>query len=195
MKTLINRYPIIILCLILSGSSVMCSLFSSPYLVKPGEKEKEATMSSLKTTVVALEQDAVTNTPAPTIPVTFATLVRPEIGSISGRLSYPSETIPPLRIVAVNIATGETFATEDYEGGLYGLQGLPVGAYHVFAYPVNAHDADISAGYTKFVTCGLTVECTDHSLIEVSVMANSVTTDVDPGDWYAPAGSFPPDPY
>ncbi len=36
--------------------------------------------------------------------------------------------------------------------------------------------------------------CTDHTLIDVKVEADTVTSDVNPGDWYAPAGSFPTDP-
>lgn len=192
---LIKRYPIIVLCLVLTGSSLMCSFFSSPYLETPGEKEKEVTLASLKTTIVALEMEAITDTPAPTTQITFATITRPLNGSISGRLSYPSESIPPLRVVAVNVETGELFATEEYEGGLYGLQGLPAGTYHVFAYPIEPEADGTAAGYTEFVTCGLTAECQDHSLIDVIVAPNSVTSDVDPGDWYAPPNFFPPDPY
>lgn len=194
---LFKRYPIIVLSLILAASSMMCSIFSSPYLVEPEEGEKQATMDSLKTTIAALEMEAITDTPEPIKLVTFATLVRPSAGSISGRLSYPSESIPPMRIVAVNILTGEQFATEEYEGGLYGIQGLPTGTYHVFAYPVNAKDDAMgpAAGFTEFVTCGLTDECQDHTLIDVVVAANSVTSEVNPGDWYAPPGSFPPDPF
>lgn len=194
---LFKRYPIIVLSLILAASSIMCSIFFSSYLVEPGEKDKQATMNSLRTTIAAIEMEAITDTPEPVKLVTFATMVRPQAGSISGRLSYPSESLPPMRIVAVNILTGEQFATEEYEGGLYGIQGLPAGTYHVFAYPVDTKDAtkDLAAGFTEFVTCGLTAECQDHSLIDVVVAANTVTSDVNPGDWYAPPGSFPPDPF
>ncbi len=132
-----RRYPIIFVSLLLAGSSVMCSFFSSPYLVKPNEKDKQATMDSLEITISALEKEAVTATPAPTVPSTFATMVKPPNGAISGKLSYPSESMPPLRIVAFNVETSEVFVTEEYESGVYGMQGLPAGMYHVVAYPVD----------------------------------------------------------
>jgi hypothetical protein len=191
-----KRTPIIVLCLALAASSLMCSIFTPSDSIKPTSKEKQATLENLKITVSAMEKEAVTATPAPTVPVTFSTLVKPPTGSISGKLSYPSESIPPLRIVAFNVETGEVFATEAYEGGVYGLQDLSVGTYHVIAYPVDRTNSDpnLAGGYTRFVLCGLMVSCTDHTLMDVRVEANTVTADVNPGDWNAPAGSFPPDP-
>ncbi|MGQ9553761.1 MAG: hypothetical protein ACUVWR_06595 [Anaerolineae bacterium] len=40
----------------------------------------------------------------------------------------------------------------------------------------------------------MSVDCADHSLIGVEVRAGETTTGIDPGDWYAPEGAFPPDP-
>ncbi len=44
------------------------------------------------------------------------------------------------------------------------------------------------------VPCGLKAGCEDHSLIPVEVTAGNMATGVDPVDWYAPAGTFPPRP-
>jgi hypothetical protein len=112
-------------------------------------------------------------------------------GSIAGQLSYPSEFIPAQAIVAY-VEGGSPF---DYyymitnEGDAsYQLDNLPPGNYHVVAYLVGG---GLSAGYSQAVPCGLTVACTDHSLISVSVSGGQVTQGVNPQDWYAPEGSFP----
>jgi hypothetical protein len=51
--------------------------------------------------------------------------------------------------------------------------------------------AGLAGGYTQAVPCGLSVNCTDHSLIPVQVNNGVVTQNINPGDWYAPEGSFP----
>lgn len=113
-------------------------------------------------------------------------------GMIAGNLSYPSEWIPPLRVVAFNSATMavEAFVDTQENDSFYTLS-LPVGSYYVVAYTM---DGGLGAGYTQSVLCGLTVACTDHSLVAVQVLANMSVPDIDPGDWYAPPGSFPPMP-
>jgi len=44
------------------------------------------------------------------------------------------------------------------------------------------------------VPCGLSVDCLNHDLIDVVVEQGSVIFEVNPGDFYAPEGSFPPPP-
>jgi hypothetical protein len=112
-------------------------------------------------------------------------------GSIAGQLSYPSEFIPSQAIVAY-VDGGSPF---DYyyvitpeNTSTYQLDNLPPGNYHVVAYLIGG---GLSAGYSQAVPCGLSVECTDHSLISVSVTGGQVTQGVNPQDWYAPEGSFP----
>jgi hypothetical protein len=68
---------------------------------------------------------------------------------------------------------------------------LPAGTYYVVAYTT---DGMLSAGYTQAVPCGLSVACTDHSLIPVVVSTGSALTGISPQDWYAPPGSFPAAP-
>jgi len=51
-----------------------------------------------------------------------------------------------------------------------------------------------SGGYTIAVLCGLTVDCTDHSLVPIPVAGGLEVSDIDPADWYAPEGTFPPAP-
>ena len=111
-------------------------------------------------------------------------------GAISGLLSYPSEAIPPLRVVAFNTQTGFFYFVDTRENqATYLIEDLPPGIYHVVAY-----FQDLAGGYSAAVPCGLTVSCTDHSLLNVSVTVGRTTTGIDPADWYAPPGAFPANP-
>ena len=111
-------------------------------------------------------------------------------GSIAGQLSYPSEFIPSMAIIAY-VAGGSPF---DYyymitnEGAnTYQLDNLPPGNYYVVAYVGDA----LAGGYSQAVPCGLSVDCGDHSLISVPVTGGQVTNGINPGDWYAPQDAFP----
>lgn len=116
-------------------------------------------------------------------------------GAISGVLSYPSEMIPPLRVVALSVDTGDWYAVDtEVNQRRYAIEGLPPGTYHVVAYLQDASQTDPSGGYSQFIPCGATADCTDHALLDVSVTAGNTTEGIDPGDWYAPAAAFPPDP-
>ncbi len=113
-------------------------------------------------------------------------------GSISGSLSYPSEFIPPLRVVAFQVGGFNYHYVDTMQNqGDYQITGLAPGVYHVVAYIMNGSYA---GGYTEMVPCGLSVDCTDHSLIDVVVLSGQDTPDIDPADWYAPEGTFPPMP-
>jgi hypothetical protein len=111
---------------------------------------------------------------------------------IAGHLSYPSEWIPPLRVVAFDVNTMVAVETLDtLENDSFYTLTLPVGTYYVVAYTM---DGALAGGYSQAVPCGLTVACNDHSLVAVQVLANMSVPDIDPGDWYAPPGTFPPMP-
>lgn len=191
-----HRAPLITISLMLTLTSIMCSIFTPTSPEKVTDEEKQATVSRLQLTVEAMETQASTPTPLPTSPIVLPTIVKQPAGSITGQLTYPSENIPPLRIVAVNVDSGEFFATDVVNDGAYTLYGLPAGKYHVMAYLQDYKNVDpgLAGGYTQFVVCGFSTTCQDHSLIEVTVVANQNTPDINPGDWYAPPGSFPKDP-
>ena len=118
-----------------------------------------------------------TPTPAPT---------QQSTGSISGKLGYPSEGIPPLRIVAFNTYTGEYYWQNTVTNQTsYRFSELPEGSYHVLAYVIEHPSKTFYAAYSNFVKCGMTASCLDHGLIVVEVKAGQETTDVNPVDWYA----------
>jgi hypothetical protein len=113
-------------------------------------------------------------------------------GSIAGSLSFPSEVIPALTVVAYQQGSQNWFAARTVEHqGDFQIDNVPPGQYTVVAY---AFDADFGGGYSQAVPCGLSVDCNDHSLITVEVTAGQTTSDVDPTDWYAPEGTFPSNP-
>ena len=122
-------------------------------------------------------------------------------GTITGTLSYPSEFVPAQRVVAFDVTDiTRYYSVELSDGGTYSID-VPEGTYVVLSYlidPVSLGVApDLFAAYSKFVACGLSVDCEDHGLLPVSVEAGEVLTDINPGDWYLLPGadeSWPSDP-
>lgn len=142
-----------------------------------------AAMTAQSTAPVALK-----NTPIPTYTVSPT----PEPGTISGRLSYPSDFIPPLRVVAFEVGGyNYRYVDTQQDQNVYHITGLRPGIYHVVAYTL---DGALAGGYTQAVPCGLSTGCNDHSLIDVAVEAGKDTPFINPADWYAPEGTFPPIP-
>lgn len=113
-------------------------------------------------------------------------------GTVEGSLVYPSQAIPAdLRVCAINLAGGgETCSGEHVPSGAFkNGQGyrlsLPAGSYRVYAV-VPSFDPNYRAYYSAFVTCGYSVNCTDHSPLTVTVAAGQTVTGIEPGDFYAP---------
>lgn len=114
-------------------------------------------------------------------------------GTITGTLGYPSDQIPPLRVYAVEVESGEFHTIDtDLNQMAYSLS-VPVGTYHVFAYLLE-DDPDFAGGYTEFVLCGLRADCPSHALIAVLVGPGEHLDSIDLTDWYAPPGSLPSRP-
>jgi hypothetical protein len=187
---------LILISFVIMISSLMCSLFVPGNSHIVSEQERKATIESLQLTMSAMQDKVVTATIEPTKPIGFPTMAIPSVGEISGTLSYPSENIPPLRVVAIKVGTGEYFATEITGQNVYKLEGLPEGKYHVLAYRMDSGGADpgLVGGFSQYVLCGQTTDCTDHSLVDVVVMAGIPISNINPMDWYAPAGTYPTDP-
>lgn len=194
----------------LALSTVMCSLFT-PGTVSPSTTaeagQMKGTIQVLQSTIDAMQSGAQVTAQAfmteaaqiesqqgghgtEEVPTEY-----PDTGTITGKLSYPAETIPPLRVVAFNIDTGEYFSTDVSDNPEYTLDAVPGGKYHVVAYLVKPNGGQVlSGGYSQAVPCGLAVSCTDHSLITFEVKAGETVQNINPGDWYAGKDAFPPDP-
>jgi len=140
------------------------------------------------------EMTFLSDTPIPLVPTGSTIPMVAATGSISGLLSYPSDFLPPLRVVAFS-ATNFSFyyyvdtTLNQHE---YTITDLPAGVYHIVSYQIDS--TILAGGYTQMVLCGLAYSCTDHSFIDVTVTAGETTPDINPGDWYADPGTFPPMP-
>jgi len=112
-------------------------------------------------------------------------------GSISGKLCYPGDSIPPMTVYAVDQATGKSFKkqTRKPDETSYRLEGVPPGDYVVYAW---LNDGKLGGMYSEAVPCGLDASCTDHSLIVVTVEEGQDVTDIDVCDWYGPLPPAPP---
>jgi len=130
-----------------------------------------------------------------------ATVISPtamaSAGSISGQLNYPASSLPAMYVTAFQTGSQNyQYVITNAGQGSYKIDNLPPGIYHVIAYTVGGggFPAGLSGGYSKAVPCGLSVNCTDHTLIDVTVTPGQVTAGVNPFDWYANPGTFPPFP-
>lgn len=114
-------------------------------------------------------------------------------GAITGKLGYPSDFVPALRIYAIDpSAPGRYRVLHTAQNQqTYQIAGVVPGTYFVYATSVSAGQTDAFGGaYTKAVACGLRADCTDHTPVPVQVRASSVADGVDVRDWYAPPGTW-----
>ncbi len=162
--------------------------------VDAAQAEAPEQMEELQKTMQAMQKEF------ENIPEAASTQMEVEMsmGGLGGKLSYPSEFIPPLTIVAYQVVNGEMTGTiywqdTDTNQTTYRFESLPQSNYYVVAY-MQDYDNDMAAGYTEAVLCGLSVDCENHSLMEVEVWPGEVTEDIDLLDWYAPAGTYPSKP-
>ncbi|MGD0175184.1 MAG: hypothetical protein ABSC61_12285 [Anaerolineales bacterium] len=113
-------------------------------------------------------------------------------GTIRGHLIYPASVIVAQRIIAFKTGTMSKAAeVSTVQGQATYELSVPAGEYYVVAYTL---DGKLAAGYSKAVPCGLAAGCKDHTLIAIKVKAGEVVENINPQDWYAPAGAFPPMP-
>jgi len=103
-------------------------------------------------------------------------------GTVSGKICYASESIPPLTIYFENVESGEVYALETGLNQSDYTIDLSPGTYISYAY-VQGID-ETPGGYTEAVTCGLTADCEDHTLIQFDVEDDELTADIDVCDWY-----------
>jgi hypothetical protein len=118
-----------------------------------------------------------------------------QAGGVEGRLNYPADSLPAMRIVAFQVATGQYYSVDTVAGqSTYRLDGLPEGKYNILAYTLGSESfpAGVAGGYTQAVMCGMGPECTDHGLVDVIIFDGEITSGVDIIDWFQP--NFPPMP-
>jgi hypothetical protein len=138
------------------------------------------------------------STPNATPATTPATSPAPPgiAGAIIGRVGYPSEFIPALRIYAIDpTAPGRYRVVHTVlNQRTYLIAGVAPGTYFVCATAYSLGQPDTFGGaYTKAVACGLIAGCNDHTPLAVQVRPGAVADGVDVFDW-PPPGTYPKPP-
>ena len=177
----------LLILVLISLGLVACSL--SGLLSDTNQDAEQTVEAKVLATLTAIAVDSQVTLPATTLTPAQPTVIstntdHPPTGSISGRLGFPSEYIPPLRVVAFDVETQSYYYVDTLRNQTqYQITGLPPGTYHIVAY-VRDEGPDMAGAYSVFVTCGQTVDCTDHSLVPVDVLPGQETTGADPIDFY-----------
>jgi len=118
-----------------------------------------------------------------------------KVGNIEGSLSYPSESIPPMKVCIENpqkeliTCTNKRIANKKYTYGFGYTLSVPPGNYFAYAILENTKNtaSDLEgykAYYSEYVKCGIKVECKDHSPIQFTVEEGKTTPQIDVTDWY-----------
>ncbi len=140
------------------------------------------------------------NAPNPTTPPTAPSIAQAVAkGSIDIEIGYPAGGIPPLKVClfAVPAKVGaytqslycETTATNQTEMTL----AIDPGTYHIFAWPAD-DKYKLVGSWTPAVTCGLSVDCKDHSPLALTVKPDQITSGVEIKDWYGDGVGYPTKP-
>ena len=161
------------------------------YLGKNSSKTMLSTTPTPTATVTATPSAALIPTGEKITPSAEPTATT---GAISGSLGYPSEQIPPLFVYAISTDNpSSTFSIKTIANAtMFTIPNVSPGNYYVVAYPET--NSSYAGSYTNAVACGLSVNCTDHTMIEVEVVAGKIAQGVELRDWYAPEGTFPKKP-
>jgi len=167
-----------------------------------GDSSGEDQVQETLTKVVKVHATATVKAPLPTPSNTGLPPVNtpPARGTITGQLSFPSEYIPPLRIIAFDVDDLDQFYTLEVTAGDTFAIEVPAGTYYLLSYMLDPDvgDPDFAGAYSEFVLCGLQVDCEDHSLVPVEVQSGETVSDIDLADWYLPmnrSGEWPKNPF
>jgi hypothetical protein len=125
------------------------------------------------------------------VPAIDITAIPFEMGEVTGQICYPSEFIPPLTLYFEEVSTNLVSQFDHSDGSDNYSVNLFPGTYVAYAYRTGT---SIGGSYSEAVLCGLSVNCTDHTLIEFDVLPGQTTSDIDICDYYGDPGDVPPQP-
>lgn len=120
-------------------------------------------------------------------------------GVVRGKLCYPSEYVPAMNVYLKSSTSGKIYKIVSKENQpTFTFKKVPEGNYVAFAYTLVATAQDInnkksktSGGFTRFVPCGMSVDCKDHTLISFKVAKGKTLDTINICDWYG--ASVPPE--
>jgi hypothetical protein len=120
---------------------------------------------------------------------------QPTTAVVTGFVGFPAGGVPPMTVYAVDVHNPNVFyaVSTGLNMPAFTLR-LPAGAYYLLAYADDPGMPATAAGaYTEYIRCGERIECTDHSLVALTVSAGQSWGDILIRDWDF-AGSFPARP-
>lgn len=129
-------------------------------------------------------------------PVTATSRGEPSLARLVGRVAYPSEYLPPMRVCALaadDPGTAHCLRTAENEPH-YGIS-VPAGAWVLLAWPQDTGTAGDPGLLSEASECIGTggLGCDDHALRVVTVAAGEHRDGLDINDWYYdPRESLPP---
>jgi hypothetical protein len=116
-------------------------------------------------------------------------------GSISGLVNCACGGLPAQDVYAISTDGTRFYATQTVPGQTrWQILGVATGQYYVYAAgrvakaeggTYDSAPRRFAAGYTVAVACGLSVSCTDHSPLVVTVRPGAETGGVETFDWYS----------
>lgn len=111
---------------------------------------------------------------------------------VSGRVAYPAGGAPPLEVYAVNVDDPSRFymTSTSLNNTLFSMR-LPAGRYQLFAYTMPGSEPVLSGAYTEYVRCGERIECSDHTVLTLTVGADETWDGIVIGDWFNSTVVFP----
>jgi hypothetical protein len=148
-----------------------------------------ATVAALATENARLSAQATmlastpTSTPFPATPTPT-----PGLGTVTGRICFPSERIPAMTAYFQNTNTNQVIEMAVGENQPSYSIDLPPGEYIAYVW---MPDFVMGGLYSEFVLCGLGADCTDHTPVPFQVESGRATNGIDLCDWYGQPGDVP----
>ena len=115
--------------------------------------------------------------------------------TLRGRVMYPSEELPAMRVCALAVAdpgSAHCIATEVHQ--MHFELVLPAGEWWLLAWPLDtgtAGDPGLLSAASACLAAGGT-GCDDHALLPVRLAAGELRDGLDINDWYYDPTAFPP---
>jgi hypothetical protein len=108
-------------------------------------------------------------------------------GSIEGAVTFPSQLVPSMTAYAYDLDTSRIRSVQIAEGRANFRLEAPPGRYQVFLAPNEPGAPNIYGAYTQYSLClehETEANCTDHTLVTVTLNSKGSRAAVKIDDWY-----------
>jgi hypothetical protein len=126
---------------------------------------------------------------------TPAEVIGPLPARLTGRITYPSEELPVMRVCAVDSTDpGTAVCFRTAPGQATYMLDVPAGAWWLLAWPQDtgtSGDPGLLSAASACLASGAS-GCGDHAPLLVTVAAGEVRDGLDINDWYYDRQAFPP---